>query len=329
MASPAFQFYAKDWLVDTRELGAYGRGVLIDMIALCWENGSIADDAATVAAAVGADDKQVLKLWPKLRAKFGTDANHPDRLFNMRLEVEREKQAEYSAQQSAKGKLSAEARARAKVQQRFNRGSSNGSTAAETTVQPQYQPEPQPNVNPESTLRSASSVGSKEPTPPTPLQGATAAQPRLFGEAAPRDRRKERREAKESARNQHLTDARRVLDALNAARLRTVANARVLKPTPENLALIADRLAGGNSVDDCLHVIAVREAEAAISAEAETWFTAITPFRPEPFAHALAQPAPDKPVEHTWTAEEIAAAEEQDRQRALAEIAKRGGVADA
>ncbi len=158
MASPAFQFYAKDWLIDTRELGPYGRGVLVDMIALCWENGSIADDAEKVAGSVGADPKIVRRLWPDLRSKFGTLSDQPGRLFNMRLEVEREKQAEHSAKQSVKGTKSAEARARAKVQQRFNRGS----TVVAAAVQPEGQPEPNRN----STLRiaSASAVGSKEPT---------------------------------------------------------------------------------------------------------------------------------------------------------------------
>jgi uncharacterized protein YdaU (DUF1376 family) len=133
--------------------------VLIDMIALCWENGSVADDATTVAAAVGADARQVSRLWPILRSKFVTNPQHANRLFNRRLEVERAAQSAYRAEQSEKGKASAAARARKAAEERLNRGS--------TAVQPEHQPEGQPEVNSAlCDVRSAFSVllgGSEEP----------------------------------------------------------------------------------------------------------------------------------------------------------------------
>jgi hypothetical protein len=146
---PAFQFYGKDWLARTRELGPYGRGVHIDMMVLCWETGSVPDDPVEVANAVGGDPVQVAAIWTKLRPKYTNSAASvatavadrllsgsdlvgteeataraeivdremnrlgdagPGRLFNVRIEEERASQASYRALQSQKGRASAEAK---------------------------------------------------------------------------------------------------------------------------------------------------------------------------------------------------------------------------
>lgn len=285
MAPPAFQFYAKDWLIDTRELGPYGRGVLVDMIVLCWENGSIADDPTVVATAVGADGKQVARLWPALRVKFGTDPVRPGRLFNMRLEVEREKQSENRQKQSNKGKASAQARARAKVAEAFTAAS----TAVTTVVQPQCQPTPQPKVN--SAICDLRSAVLPSEDPPLSPVGGTAA----FGLSAPAPTvRQTRAEKKAAILEVRKVDAQTVLSALNAARLDVIPNSRPLRPTTENLTHIADRLEAGATVEECLHVVTVRAEEVRGGGEAK-WFDAVTPFLADSFARSLAQPSPSRP----------------------------------
>lgn len=83
------------------------------------------------------------------------------------------------------------------------------------------------------------------------------------------------------------TSARVVLAALNEARKASIPNARALKPSDANLAGITARLRGGASVEDCLHVIAVRRREVELGGDPQ-WFDAITPFRAENFAKSEA-----------------------------------------
>lgn len=145
---PACLFYWKDWIASTRELGALGRGVYIDMLALCWENGSVPDDATAVSTAVGAAVDQVLALWPLLRRKFEADPTESGRLINLRLEEERSKQSTFRELQAAKGRASGAARA------------NRGSTAA------------QPSLEPKSNIAFASAFASKEDLPERGALGA-------------------------------------------------------------------------------------------------------------------------------------------------------------
>jgi hypothetical protein len=79
-----------------------------------------------------------------------------------------------------------------------------------------------------------------------------------------------------------------VLEALNAARQRVNPNARGFGATKPNLRHIADRLKEGATVDDCLHVIAVSEAETRRDPTVERWMNPVTLFRPDNFARKLA-----------------------------------------
>jgi hypothetical protein len=94
----------------------------------------------------------------------------------------------------------------------------------------------------------------------------------------------------------HLRSATSVLEALNAARRRLDANARGSKPTFATLKFIAERLEDGHSVDDCLHVIAVCEAESKKNSKSYDYFDHKTPFRSDNFAvkHAKSVDGPDE-----------------------------------
>jgi hypothetical protein len=86
-------------------------------------------------------------------------------------------------------------------------------------------------------------------------------------------------------------DAESVLDALNAARKRVNSHSRGLSPTYDSLKHIADRLQAGKSLDDCLHVVAVCEAECRADAGSFKWFDPVSPFRPDNFERKLAADA--------------------------------------
>lgn len=79
------------------------------------------------------------------------------------------------------------------------------------------------------------------------------------------------------------TEAESVLDALNAARKRVRSSSRGIVPTYDSLKHIADRLEAGKSVEDCLHVIAVCEADYRADVGTFKWFDQVTPFRPDNF----------------------------------------------
>lgn len=86
----------------------------------------------------------------------------------------------------------------------------------------------------------------------------------------------------------HRNVALQVLSALNEARMRVVQNARAYKPSYTSLGFIAQRLDGGASFQDCLHVIAVWEQEIRGNPKAACWFNHVTPFRADKFAEKLA-----------------------------------------
>jgi hypothetical protein len=85
-----------------------------------------------------------------------------------------------------------------------------------------------------------------------------------------------------------------VLQALNVARKRAIPTARVLRLIPANMEQIKARLKEGATVEECLHVIAVIEAEIKRdkSGNAADWFDAVTPFRRENFGRKLGRTAP-------------------------------------
>ena len=96
-APPSFQFYAKEFFITTRHLGAYGRGIFIDLLCLQWENGPLEDDPDAVAAMVGGDPAKVRELWSLVRAKFTNDGAPPGMMLNRRLEEVRAIRAEYKS----------------------------------------------------------------------------------------------------------------------------------------------------------------------------------------------------------------------------------------
>ena len=111
--SPAFQFYAADFLADenvalmnNEQLGCY-----IRLISYAWREGSIPADLEDIASLCRTDSKRMTELWTaRLCDRFKPHAKQHGRLVNSRCEHEREKQKRNSREKSVAGKKGALAR---------------------------------------------------------------------------------------------------------------------------------------------------------------------------------------------------------------------------
>lgn len=145
-SSPAFQFYARDFLASesVRLMDATARGAYITLLCVCWLEGSLPTDELALSRLADTTGDEWQGHCGLVRGRF---YEHEGRLYNRRLDKERAKQRIYRSKQSLKGKRSAELRS--------NRGS--------TTVQPGFShgsnhgcPPVQPEVNSASASSSAS-----------------------------------------------------------------------------------------------------------------------------------------------------------------------------
>jgi uncharacterized protein YdaU (DUF1376 family) len=109
--SPAFQFYAAEFLADenvvmmsNQEVGCY-----IKLMAYCWREGSIPSDISKIGKLCGEDGSAMAQLWLSIGCCFSS-ASTSDRLIHKRLETEREKQEKYRFERSESGKKGAKAK---------------------------------------------------------------------------------------------------------------------------------------------------------------------------------------------------------------------------
>lgn len=137
-------------------------------------------------------------------------------------------------------------------------------------------------------------LASQPNQPERGAQNGLQSPPPLELSSAP-DRPTKRGRTKVSHLARYRDEASRVWDALNESRMAVIPGTRALKPTVDDLERIAERLAEGRTVEDCLHVIRRRAADARgkrADDPAVRYFNGVTTFRKEPFDIALAQPAP-------------------------------------
>jgi uncharacterized protein YdaU (DUF1376 family) len=128
--SPAFQFYADDFLAGTLDLSQEEVGAYIRLLCHQWNRGSIPVETEKQQRLAGGSVS--VDVLAKFRMVDGSG------LVNERLERERAKQAEFRQMQREKGLLSAKAR---RNQPRFNHGSTAVGTAGQPNDQPNTQPE--------------------------------------------------------------------------------------------------------------------------------------------------------------------------------------------
>ena len=113
--SPAFQFYAAEYLADENvavmtleEEGAYIRA-----LSYCWREGSIPSDNETLSRLLKGASNQTLTV---VRKCFNQSSTLVGRLVHPRLDSEREKQAAWREKSSIAGRLSGNARRNKRLQ---------------------------------------------------------------------------------------------------------------------------------------------------------------------------------------------------------------------
>lgn len=84
-----------------------------------------------------------------------------------------------------------------------------------------------------------------------------------------------------------LPQALEVFRALQAARKRVIQGSRATRPTYTALAGIAGRLDAGQTLEECLTVVANCEAECRVNPASQQYFDAISPWRAENFERKL------------------------------------------
>ena len=177
----------------------------------------------------------------------------------------------------AGGHRSGEARREAKTKQVASSNEANDKQRAKQTSNPDADAD--------------ADAAKKQDPPVSPVTGG-ATTPDLFGQPSPPPPVKAptRAQVKAAEREKHDAEARTVLAALSEARIRAIPGALALTPTVGNLRGIASRLADGATVDQCLHVIAVREAATRADPSQAQWFDAVTPFTVDGFARDVGKP---------------------------------------
>lgn len=173
----------------------------------------------------------------------------------------------------------------------------------------------------------------RAPATPTEPQGQQAGpQARLFTAAEPEP-------PKEKQPKKRLTDdgrlvaayrqqAEQVLDAMNLARRELNKQARDYGKTEVNLVPIAKMLDRGETVESCLHVIAVYKSEAR-AARSMKWFNNDTPWVPANFRRALGQIPGDKGPAQTPEERQVAAGDRRRQLQTAAAEAQRRALAEA
>lgn len=89
--SPAFSFYAKEWLAATLSWALDARGAYATLMAYQWDAGSVpGDDLKALARVLGVSSAKARLVWSVVSSKFQRGDDGQWR--NTRLEQEREKQ---------------------------------------------------------------------------------------------------------------------------------------------------------------------------------------------------------------------------------------------
>lgn len=112
--SPAFQFYAAEWLADenVRLMTLEQTGAYIDALAICWREGSVPACPEMLARLIGKGcSTDVATVVQRLfNIRYTEERFSVERLKHKRLEIEREKQRVRSEQTSKAGKKSAQSK---------------------------------------------------------------------------------------------------------------------------------------------------------------------------------------------------------------------------
>jgi uncharacterized protein YdaU (DUF1376 family) len=159
--SPAFQFYARDFLVSTSDLTDEQEGVYTRLLCFAWDRGGLPLDEARIQRLRPWPDDVWARCWPEIKDKW---VKRGDKLINPRQERERDAQKARRDGASVGGKRGAETRKNQRVSQVALKSTAsqldkalqaNGNTAlasalASTSTTTTNQAEHPPIINPSS-----------------------------------------------------------------------------------------------------------------------------------------------------------------------------------
>jgi uncharacterized protein YdaU (DUF1376 family) len=133
--SPAFSFYAKDFLTGTATMSLAERGAYATLLAHQWDAGSVpGDDMAKLSRLLGVTPTQARKLWDVVGSKFTSAAAG---YVNPRLEEERGKQQDRRqklAENGSKGGARTQANKQHLLQQQGQQNSSLPSSSSSSDL---------------------------------------------------------------------------------------------------------------------------------------------------------------------------------------------------
>jgi len=105
--SPAFQFYASDFLTGTAEYEAISVGAYIRLLSTQWVNGTLPDDTIKLARIAGVSTEEMIVIWKEIESKF---EQKNGRLVNKKLEKIRKEKNKFIKEASEYGKKGASKR---------------------------------------------------------------------------------------------------------------------------------------------------------------------------------------------------------------------------
>lgn len=110
--SPHFPFFASDYLGSSKvqRMSLEEEGAYIRLLAYNWEDGFIPADVAELSRMCKTNARKMALMWERLRDCFQPLESDPDKLVNLRLELERKKQQERKARRSVAGSKGAATR---------------------------------------------------------------------------------------------------------------------------------------------------------------------------------------------------------------------------
>lgn len=135
--SPAFQFYASDFLTDTQSWDINEVGIYIRLLSNQWVNGSLPKDLIRLSRIAGCTHEEIKKAWVILGFKFLD--NIDGTIYNRKLESVRESQIRFKEKQASNG----------------SKGGRPKKT--ETQKKPKQNPDINPNNNPNKSSSSSTS----------------------------------------------------------------------------------------------------------------------------------------------------------------------------
>ena len=108
--SPAFQFYASEWISDPNRMmmSLEEQGAYILLYCHCWRAGTISKEMEVLARMCNCSLEKIKKIWPRIQHMFKETPK--GQLFCVQAEEEREEQLINRKKRSDAGKKGAKVR---------------------------------------------------------------------------------------------------------------------------------------------------------------------------------------------------------------------------